>query len=87
MSTGDVPNVGDGLIYSGSSSWQSVRLDPTVTEAIERLEKNMEKVMERLAILEEPDPKRLEEFKTLREAYDKYKFVDGLCGRKETDGI
>ncbi len=82
MSTGDVPNVGDGLIWSGSSSsWQSVRLDPTVTEAIERLEKNMEKVMERLAILEEPDPKRLEEFKTLKEAYDKYKFVDGLCGK------
>lgn len=84
MSTGDVPCVGDGLVWSGSSgSWQKVGTDTEVKEIIERLERNMEKVMERLAILEEPDPKRLEEFKTLKEAYDKYKFIDGLCGKNE----
>ena len=86
MSTGDVPCVGDGLVWSGSSgSWQEIGIDPELKESIKRLERNMEKVMERLAILEDPDPKRLEEFKTLQEAYTKYKFVDGLCGKSEQE--
>ena len=47
---------------------------------LDRMEKMLEKICERLAILEEPDPKRLEEFKQLQDAYNKYKFLDELCG-------
>jgi hypothetical protein len=49
-------------------------------ERLDRMERMLEKVCDRLAILDEPDPERLEAFKQLQEAYKKYKFVDELCG-------
>ena len=47
---------------------------------LDRVEKSLEKINERLAILDEPTPERLEAFKQLQEAYKKYKFLDELCG-------
>ena len=47
---------------------------------LDRMEKMLEKICDRLAILEEPTPERLEAFKQLQDAYNKYKFVDELCG-------
>ena len=49
------------------------------------LKDHMQKVNERLAILEDPDPKKLEKFKALREAYEHYKVLDALCGDNESD--
>lgn len=46
----------------------------------DRIEKALDKINERLAILEEPTPERLEAFKQLQDAYKKYKFLDELCG-------
>jgi hypothetical protein len=50
------------------------------TKRLDRMERMLEKICERLAILEEPVPERLEEFKQLQDAYNKYKFLDELCG-------
>ena len=51
------------------------------------LGKLLEKIEDRLAILQEPTPERLERFAALREAYDAYKLIDTLCvgeGNKDT---
>lgn len=83
MSTGDPPFVGQDLSWSIGGKWEEVSTNSTLKEQIDRLEQNMEKVMERLAILEDPTPEQLEQFKTLQDAYKKYKFVEGLCGKEE----
>jgi hypothetical protein len=49
------------------------------------LGKLLEKIEDRLAILQEPDPERLERFTALREAYDAYKMLDTLCGDDKKD--
>ena len=49
------------------------------------LGKFLEKIEDRLAILQEPDPERLERFTALREAYDAYKMLDTLCGDDKKD--
>ncbi len=46
------------------------------------LQKFMDTVNERLAILT-PDPKQLQEFEALRNAYDNYKMLEKLCYTKE----
>ena len=38
----------------------------------------LEKIQERLAILV-PDPKRLEKYEALKQAYDNYKLLEALC--------
>ena len=50
------------------------------TKRLDRMAKMLEKICERLAILEEPEAERLEQFKQLQDAYNKYKFLDELCG-------
>jgi hypothetical protein len=45
----------------------------------------LEKIEDRLAILIEPTPERLERFTALREAYDAYKMLDTLCGDDKKD--
>lgn len=39
----------------------------------------LEKIEDRLAILMDPDPERLEKFQALKKAYDNYKLMDKLC--------
>ena len=58
------------LIYTDEKG-----IDHKVTELIKRLET----VEKRLAILEDPTPEQLENHKMLKEAYTKYKFIEGLC--------
>jgi len=41
--------------------------------------KLLEKIEDRLAILIDPDPTRLEKFQALKKAYDNYKLMDKLC--------
>jgi hypothetical protein len=45
----------------------------------------LENIEDRLAILQEPTPERLERFTALREAYDAYKMLDTLCGDDKKD--
>ena len=76
-----------GMYYSGGTdTWkvQEIGLDPDLLEKIERIERNLEKVMDRLAVLDEPSDEQLEKFKTLKKAHDKYKFLDELCGKDES---
>lgn len=40
----------------------------------------LEKLEDRLAILQEPDPKKLEKFAALKKAYDHYKILEKLIG-------
>ena len=43
------------------------------------INKLLERIEDRLAILMDPDPARLEKFQALRKAYDNYKLMDRLC--------
>ena len=46
------------------------------------LGKLLEKIEDRLAILQEPDAERLEKFAALKKAYDHYKTLDRLVGNE-----
>ena len=82
-STGDPPpSFGSTLAWDGTdNAW--VDSDAEITKRIERIEKINEKIMERLAILEDPSPEQLEQFKALKDLHDKYKFVESLCEGKD----
>ena len=70
------PTSNPGLVVDGDIKWNGRSLG-----------KFLEKIEDRLAILQEPDPERLERFAALREAYDAYKLIDTLCvgdGNKDT---
>ena len=43
------------------------------------INKLLERIEDRLAILMDPDPARLEKFQALKKAYDNYKLMDKLC--------
>ena len=47
---------------------------------LDKIEEKLDRVCDRLAILDDPDPVRSEAFKQLQDAYKKYKFLDELCG-------
>lgn len=42
-------------------------------------------LMKRLAILDSPDPKKLEKFEALKKAYEHYKTLEALCYDEESD--
>lgn len=86
VSTGDLfvnNDNGTTLVWNGSN-WESI--GEKQEKRLDKIEKMLKKIADRLAILDDPDPKRLGEFKTLQEAYSKYKFVDGLCGKNNEKG-
>jgi len=62
------PTSNPGLVIDGDIKWNGRSLG-----------KLLEKIEDRLAILTEPTPERLERFAALREAYDAYKLIDTLC--------
>lgn len=62
----------------------AISLDPKLLEKIDKMDRNFETIMERLAILDEPTPEQLKKFKTLKKAYEKYKFLEELCGKNES---
>ncbi len=53
--------------------------DGDVTIKGRNITKMLEKIEDRLAILMDPDPARLEKFQALKKAYDNYKLMDKLC--------
>jgi hypothetical protein len=68
------PAPSPGLVVDGDIKWNGRSLG-----------KLLEKIEDRLAILQEPTPERLERFTALREAYDAYKMLDTLCGDDKKD--
>ncbi len=53
--------------------------DGDVTIKGHSIVKLLEKVEDRLAILMDPDPAKLEKFQALKKAYDNYKLMEKLC--------
>ena len=79
---------GAGRSYSGRNITinelrDAVSIDPKLLEKIDRMDRNFEIIMERLAILDNPTPEKLEQFEILKVAYTKYKFIEKLCGEEE----
>ena len=62
-------HVKDDATFEGDIKWKGRSLG-----------KLMEKIEDRLAILQEPDPERLEKFAALKKAYDHYKTLERLIG-------
>ena len=52
---------------------------------IGKMFERIEKIEKRLAMIEDADPEQLENHKMLREAYTKYKFIEGLIGKEDDD--
>jgi hypothetical protein len=48
--------------------------------------KLLEKMEDRLAILMDPDPEKLEKFQALKKAYDNYKLLEKLCVEEKKEG-
>lgn len=75
----------NGNITTGSTTpSMSVKGDLEVEGALtvngRDLAKLMEKIEDRLAILTEPNPDKLEKFPALKKAYDHYKLMEKLIG-------
>ena len=49
---------------------------------LDEIDAKVEKILERLSILEDPDPVQLEKNRALKKAYEHYKFVEALAGAK-----
>lgn len=49
-------------------------------EQFDNLTDDVEKIKQRLAILDDPSPEKLERHKMLRDAYNKYKMIEKLIG-------
>jgi hypothetical protein len=62
-------HVKDDATFEGDIKWKGRSLG-----------KLLEKIEDRLAILQEPDPERLEKFAALKKAYDHYKTLERLIG-------
>ena len=58
-----------GLTVEGDIRWQG-----------RSLSKWLEKIEDRLAILSDPDPEKLEKFAALKKAYEHYKLLEKLIG-------
>ena len=83
--TGTVGSIGLNPIWTNTTPNPGLVLDGDIKWNGRSLGTLLEKIEDRLAILQEPDPKRLERFTALREAYDAYKMLDTLCGDDKKD--
>lgn len=72
---------GATLVFNGKE-WENIKAQES---QMDRIERKLNNVMERLAILDNPSPRKLAQFETLKDTYIKYKFIEKLCG-EEQDG-
>ena len=84
-SWGSIGSIGSAGTYStsGSGTLQvqgDAEFDGNVKIRGRDITKLFEKIEDRLAILSEPDPKKLEKFAALKKAYDNYKLLEKLIG-------
>jgi hypothetical protein len=74
----------NGTSYSNAKSGLSVKGDAEFEGDVKikgrSLEKLLQTIEDRLAILQEPDPKKLEKYVALKKAYDHYKTLERLIG-------
>jgi hypothetical protein len=85
----NIPSAGTGgQIYTtnGTSGIQvkgDAEFEGKVTINGRDISKLFERIEDRLAILMEPDPEKLEKFAALKKAYDNYKLLEKLIGDDE----
>ena len=82
--TGGTIATAPSFTTSGNGTGLHVQSDATFEGNIKwkgrDLGKLLEKIEDRLAILPEPDPEKLEKFAALKKAYDNYKLLEKLIG-------
>ena len=89
--TTGISTIGTGTLPGANSTWTigtsnpNLVVDGDIKWNRRSLGELLEKIEDRLAILIEPTPERLERFTALREAYDAYKMLDTLCGDDKKD--
>lgn len=71
----NVSNNGNGLHVTSDAEF-----DGDIKWKGRSLGKLLESIEDRLAILTDPDPKKLEKFAALKKAYDNYKLMEKLIG-------
>lgn len=59
-----------------------LKIDGNMTVKGKDIVKLLEKVEDRLAILQDPDPEKLEKFAALKKAYDHYRLMEKLIGEE-----
>lgn len=62
-----------------------ISFDSTLLKRMDRMEKMIGNIAERLAILDDPSPKKLARHKMLKEAYTKYLFIEKLCAEENNE--
>lgn len=88
---GDTINVNssdstDGIYTITDMNSTTFTIKDIYKDRLDELDEKFDKIMERLAILDEPDSDQLEKNRALKKAYDHYKFVEALAGAKKKDG-
>lgn len=79
----DLTDVDSTQIWIGTETGTLMYTDDNGQDhRVDLLIKRLEAVEKRLAILEDPTPEQLEKHKMLKEAYTKYKFIEGLCSEE-----
>jgi hypothetical protein len=79
-------NISNPVLYTDTSAGRSLHVegDASFEGDIKIKGKSLGKILEtiedRLAILQDPDPKKLEKFQALKKAYDHYKLMEKLIG-------
>jgi hypothetical protein len=91
FSTNNTTNTSPWIIANNGSTGSTPSIHVTgdaefegnVTVKGRNLVKLLETIEDRLAIISNPDPKKLEKFKALKKAYDHYKLMEKLIGEEE----
>lgn len=80
LTTATVPNQNLGSNPHSSQNWGVGINDILVTrsELQRSLDEQLKPIMNRLAILDQPDPRVLEKYESLRTAYDHYRTLEAL---------
>jgi hypothetical protein len=75
-------STGTAVLYSTAGLYVSsdAEFDGDIKWKGRSLSTLLEKIEDRLAILAEPDPEKLEKFAALKKAYDNYKLLEKLIG-------
>lgn len=87
---GDYITVGDGTKFTANGTYtitdttgSYITIKDHYQEQIDDLNKKFDKIMDRLGVLDDPDPGKLEKHKALKRAYEKYKMLEKLCGAND----
>jgi len=70
------------ITTAGSNGTSSIEVNGDIVMNGKSIGKVLEKIEDRLAILMEPSPEKLEKFTALKKAYEQYKLLEKLIGEE-----